>query len=126
MARWNSTLSVLAIFMAVMVIYLFFQMGWANTLNLESGIGASLIAVFPGLFVTILGFVTIGSQFRSPLVVGGFGAVGIGLAVLFGEMYDANIIDSTLLAGATMAQLEVITIIVSLLMGGVAYASRGR
>jgi hypothetical protein len=124
MARWNNTLSVLAIFMAVMVIYLFFQMGWASNLNLDPALGDVLIAVFPGLFVTIIGLVAIGSQSSSPLMIGGFGATGIGIAVLLDEMYDIGVLNGAVLGGATMAQVEAITIVVSLLMGSAVYATR--
>ena len=126
MGRRNDTLAVFAIFSAVIIIYIFFAFGYADSLGLEATIDDSLVAVLPGLFVTLIGLVTIGAAFSHPLVIGGFGAVGIGLAVLFDEMYDAAIINSTLLAGATMTQVEVITIVVSLLMGGVAYASQRR
>lgn len=126
MAKWNNMLSVLAIFLAVLVIYFFFSMGYADSLNLDPSIGANLIAVFPGLFVTIIGLITIGSQSSSPLMVGGFGATGVGLAVLLNEMYEIGVLDSAVLGGASMAQVEAITIVVSLLMGGAVYATKGR
>ena len=119
-------LSVLAIFLAVLVIYFFFSMGYADSLNLDPSIGANLIAVFPGLFVTIIGLITIGSQSSSPLMVGGFGAAGVGLAVLLDEMYDIGVLNAAVLGGASMAQVEAITIVVSLLMGGAVYATRSR
>lgn len=91
---------------------------------LPVALGEYLFAVLPGLFMTIFGMYLVATRGRDPAMVAGFGLVGFGLAILFGEMYAAAIINDTLLAGATLIQLQAITIIVSILMGGVAYAAK--
>jgi hypothetical protein len=123
MARWSGALVTLGVFMVILVIYFFFQMGYATPLGLDASIDDSLIAVFPGLFVTIIGLVAI-TRLNTPLIIGAFGAVGIGLAVLMNEMYDAAIVTDIMLGGTTIAQIQTLVIILSLLMGGVAYNSR--
>jgi hypothetical protein len=104
----------------------FFTAGYATSLGISPTIGASLLAVLPGLFVVVIGTLFIAGLAGKQFAVIGFGAWGIGLSVLFQEMFDAGIIDATLLAGASIAQLQTITIIVSIVMGGVAYASQSR
>jgi hypothetical protein len=93
---------------------------FSGALGLDPSIGADLATIFPGLLITIIGLVS--ATRGGPLAVGGFSAAGIGLAVLFGEMYVAGIIDDTLLGGASLIQLQTLTIIVAALMGGVAYS----
>jgi len=123
MGRKDRPIVMIAVFMALIVLILFFAGGYATTLGLSVTISEDLIAVFPGLFIFIIGIASISQTMGNPLVVGGFGTIGIGLAFLIQEMYDAAIISDVMLAGATIAQLEILVIIVSIMMGGVAYAS---
>jgi len=126
MGRKNSPVVMIAVFMIIVVFILFFQGGYADALGLSSTIGDELIAVFPGLFVTIIGIIAISKSGGSPLIIGGFGAVGIGLAVLLSEAYTAEIIVDAMLGGATIAQCEIIIIILGLVLGAVAYTTSGR
>jgi hypothetical protein len=109
---------------SLLAIFAYLTGGYAADLGFNAAIGTNLTAIFPGLFVTILGLVSVARG--GPLAIGGFGAIGIGLAVLFGEMYTVGIITSGILAGATIVQVQTITIVVALLMGGVAYATQKR
>lgn len=114
----------LGIFLGIIaIIYFLTQINLTNY-GLDAGLTADLIAVFPGLFVTILGLLAVGFDRGNGLIVGGFAVAGIGMAILWGEMYTAAIIDDVVLAGMSLAQLQAITIIVSALIGGAAYASQ--
>jgi hypothetical protein len=104
----------------------FFTGGFATGLGISPSIGADLLAVLPGLFIVVIGTLFIAGLAGRQFAVIGFGAWGIGLSILFQEMFDAGIIDASLLAGASIAQLQTITIIVSIVMGGVAYSAGNR
>ena len=124
MGRKNSPIVMIAVFMIIVVFILFFQGGYADGFGLSATIDDDLLAVLPGLFVSIIGIIAVSQAKGSPLIIGGFGAVGIGLAVLLSEAYTAGIFALT--GTVTLAQLETITIIVSIILGGVAYASTER
>jgi hypothetical protein len=104
----------------------FFTGGYAAGLGISPTIGSDLMAVLPGLFIVVIGTLFIAGLAGRQFAVIGFGAWGIGLSILFQEMFDAGIIDASLLAGASIAQLQTITIIVSIVMGGVAYSAGNR
>ena len=120
----QDNLGLLAVFISIMCIIIFLVMVPASTFGLDSGLLGNIIAVLPGLLIGIIGIIGIGESHGSALIVGGFGAAGLGLAVLMGEMYSAGIINDVVLAGMTLGQLETITVILSLVMGGVAYSMR--
>jgi len=126
MGRKNSPVVMIAVFMTIIVIILFFAGGYASDFGLSATIANDLLAVLPGLFVSIIGIIAVSQAKGSPLIIGGFGAVGIGLAVLLSEAYTAEIIVDAMLGGATIAQCEIITIILGLVLGAVAYTTSGR
>jgi len=123
MGRKNSPIVMIAVFMIIVVFILFFQGGYADGFGLSATIDDDLLAVLPGLFVSIIGIIAVSQAKGSPLIIGGFGAVGVGLAVLLSEAHAAGIFTDAMIGGATLAQLEVITIIVSILLGSGVYAS---
>lgn len=126
MARKNHPIVMIAVFVILFVFILFFAGGYAADFGLSATISDDLIAVLPGLFVSIIGIIAVSQTTNSPLIIGGFGVVGIGMAVLLSEAYTAGIIVDAMLGGATIAQCEVIIIILGLMLGAVAYAgSRG-
>ena len=102
----------------------FFTSGMGATFGLDADVGADLLAVLPGLFIAIIGIVFVAGTGGQSFAVIGFGAMGVGLAILLQEMYDANIIVDAMLGGATIAQYETIMIILGLIMGTVAYVGR--
>lgn len=123
MGKKSSPVVMIAVFMTIIVIVLFFAGGYAADFGLSATIGDDLLAVLPGLFVSIIGIIAVSQASDSPLIIGGFAAIGIGLAVLLSEAYTAGIIIDAMLGGATIAQYETIVIIVGLLLGSVAYVS---
>ena len=104
----------------------FFTSGMGATFGLDADVGADLLAVLPGLFIAIIGVVFIAGIGGQPFAIIGFGAMGVGLAILLQEMYDAGIIVDVMLGGATLAQYETIIIILGLIFGAVAFISRRR
>ena len=104
----------------------FFTSGMGVSFGLAADVGADLLAVLPGLFIAIIGVVFIAGVGGQPFAIIGFGAVGVGLAILLQEMYDAGIIVDVMLGGATLAQYETIIIILGLIFGAVAFISRRR
>jgi hypothetical protein len=124
MTRKGSPVVMIAVFMIIIVIILFFAGGYASGFGLSATISDDLLAVFPGLFVSIISIIAISQTTDSPLIIGGFSAVGIGLAILLSEAYTAGIIVDAMLGGATIAQYETIMIILGLIMGTVAYVGR--
>ena len=102
----------------------FFTSGMGATFGLDADMGADLLAVLPGLFICLIGIIFMAGIAGQPFAIIGFGAIGVGLAILLQEMYDASIIVDAMLGGATIAQYETITVILGLIMGAVAYAGR--
>jgi hypothetical protein len=101
----------------------FFTQGYGNTLNLDADVGAGLLIVLPGLLIVVVGMLFI-LGINSQFAVIGYGALGVGLSVLLQEMYDGGIVVDAMLGGATIAQYELVVIILGVVLGGVAYASK--
>ena len=109
---------------AVSLVVLFVYLNQNGTLiKLEATVPGYIVAVFPGLLITILSILAINQLgSHNPLSVGGFGATGIGLAILLGEMHTQSIISNSTLLPYTLAQVQSITIIGAILLGAVAYS----
>jgi hypothetical protein len=101
----------------------FFTAGYGNSLGLDADVGAGLLLVFPGLLIVVIGVLfTVGMNGQFSVI--GYGTLGVGLSVLLQEMYDGAIIVDAMLGGATIAQYELIVVILGIVLGGVAYASK--
>ena len=107
-----------------MIVVSWFLVNYGSTISVSAILGSNVIVVLPGLLITFLGIIAVVEAQGGLGVVGCFALMGVGLAILLWEMYTVGIIDDVLLAGATLVQLQAIIIIISLLMGGVAYVSR--
>ena len=120
MMRRNDTVGLFFVAITILVLFYFLNSSYASGLGFDSSIATNLGAVFPGLFITILSLIAISRG--SALAIGGFGAAGIGFAILLGELYTVGTIDDTILSGATLAQVQTLTIVIGIVMGGVSYA----
>jgi hypothetical protein len=101
----------------------FFTAGYGNGLGLDADVGAGLLLVLPGLLIVVIGVLfTVGMSGQFSVI--GYGALGVGLAILLQEMYDGGIIVDAMLGGASIAQYEMIIVILGVVLGGVAYASK--
>jgi hypothetical protein len=114
----------IAVFALSVIVVSWFLVNYGSTISVSAILGSNVIVVLPGLLITFLGIIAVVEAQGGLGVVGCFALMGVGLAILLGEMYTVGVIDDVLLAGATLVQLQAITIIISLLMGGVAYVSR--
>lgn len=97
------------------VIFLIFA---GESLGLPSDTPTQLSAVLPGMIIFFVGVVVIGTQGLSVFAFPGFLGIGIGLALLMGEMNTANIvIPSVAKGGLTLEQMQYFVIIVCGLFG---------
>ena len=103
----------------------FFTAGYATSLGIDAALGTNLLAVLPGLLISIVGVLFI-SGMRGSFSVIGFGALSVGLATLLQGMYDGGIVVDAMLGGATLIQYQTIIVIMGLVLGGVVYAGGNR
>jgi hypothetical protein len=120
--RRGGNLGLLVAIVAVLCIIIFLVFVPPASLGLDSGLLTSILAVLPGLIITVVGILGIGRD--DALVIGGYGAAGLGIAILMGELYTASIINDTMLSGATLGGLEALIVVLSLVMGAVAYQAK--
>lgn len=96
----------------------------ANYLGFAAGFATSLIMVLPGLIVFFVGCATLATQDLSVFAIPGFGALGIGIAILISEMNAQNIIiDNYIARGWTLLEIQLFFVIIFFLMGAVVAAS---
>jgi len=101
----------------VLVVVLFLIYG-KTILSLDTSIDTDLISLMPGVTVVVVGFIMAaytGGAFRFPSIA----IVGVGFAILIGELDDLGMITATMLEGLTVAQLQLYCVVLGLLFGGV-------
>lgn len=126
--RENFHLIVIIAFISIIAIAYFLTQDYAITdLGFDSQIATDLMSVAPGIFLFLIN-VAIISQIDSghPAMVGGFTFCGLGIVLLVQELYDINIITDALIDPATILQIQELILIVSILLGGYAWASGRR
>ena len=114
----NSTFKIAAAvtLLAVLILFTFYA---GDYVNLDPDMTGTLIGVFPGLAVTIVGMLTLATQKLEIYAIPGFGAIGIGLAILLHEMNSLGIIvDDFISSGYSLLELQALVIIIGILMGG--------
>jgi hypothetical protein len=90
-----------------------------TVLGLAADIDVSFAVLLPGLAIVGVGCVMVAitpGVFKFP----SFFMIGLGVAVLLGEMNSLSLLTPTMLEGLTVAQLQVWVIVVSLIFGALA------
>lgn len=117
MARMKMDWKIVALAVVFIAIFAFLS-NFGDDIGLDPDVGPDLIMVFPGIFVTVLGFV-VAVKLGGIFVLPGFGSIGIGLAVLLEELHTGGFVTPNIMAGMTVGQLQVWLIVVGLLIGGI-------
>jgi len=120
----NVMMVMMGVTVALVAIIVYLTQGYATSLNIDDSIGSGLATVFPGMLITVMGILAIRQTENSPMSIGSYGAVGIGLVVLLGELYTASIITEDILDPATITQVQTLVMVVMLLIGGFVSARR--
>ena len=116
----KTTMQVMGIFGAIIIVSIFFMRDYASTLGLSSTIGLYLVNVLPSSLTMILGMIAVASAKReNSLVIGGVICVGIGGAMLLGELNTIGLIT----AGSSLAQIQALVIVCSVIIGGLFHVS---
>jgi hypothetical protein len=100
---------------------------WIFTTMAFPGIPATLGATFgtilPGLLVAGLAMITAISMRSGPAAMGAYTVTGLGLALLVFELNAAGVLTNAMLLPATVAQVQVLIIVVGFVVGIIAYRS---
>lgn len=120
----DSTIAIMFL-VAILIVTVMFLGDYAPSLGISSSLTDMFIQVIPGVFITLLGLVG-ASKARGASIVGSFMAIGVGLALLLGEMNTAGILTEWILSGVTLIQVQGIVIIFTIIFGGAIYASSSR
>jgi len=115
----KSELKIAATILMVVVIIMFFL--YAGTyLGLPANTAEKFTMVLPGIVIFFIGVAGLVSQGRSIFALPAFLGVGIGLAILVGELNTQNIVVPSLATGGiTVGQMQQFIIILCGLLGGV-------
>ena len=121
MGRRSNPIGVMAVFVGIFMVIIYLAGGNGVTIGLSASLTTDLITILPGLFVSIVCVIGLGSQ-NGPLSVGAAGVLGIGLAVLLGELHTLGTLTDAMLAPATLAQYQTIVVVAGFLLGAVKYS----
>lgn len=116
---------VLSILLTVFIVLVLVYIG--GDLGFDSEFVTDLISLLPGLFLFIVGAFVLMYQGTGPYAIPGFGILGVGLCLLMGYMNDAGIlVPSMLVAGMTLAQVQLGVLVFCILIGAVVAAGGRR
>ena len=88
--------------------------------GIDAEVSTDLIGVFPGLCFIIVGCLILGTFRNEMFILPGFGAIGIGLAILLGEMNTFGIVvDVWITEGYNLIGLQGFSIVMSLILGAI-------
>jgi hypothetical protein len=105
---------------AVSLYYIFTTM---SIPEIPASLGATFGTILPGLLITGLAIVGAVEVRRGPAAMGAFSVAGVGLALTLYELNSAGIVTATMLLPATLAQVQVLVVVLGFIMGVVAYRS---
>ena len=124
----NFHLMIIMAFISIIAVAYFLTQDYAITdLGFDAQIATDLMSVAPGIFLFLIS-ITIVSQIDSghPALVGGFACMGLGVVFLVQELYTIEIITDAMINPATILQIQELIFIISILLGGYAWASSKR
>jgi len=105
--------------MAVVVIFLVF---YSTTLNLPTNTAEMFIAILPGLFLFFVGVMTLWMAKVSLFAFPGFTILGIGIAVLLGEIETSGFYPIYVAGGPTIGQYQWAMVLLCSMIGAVVAA----
>lgn len=105
---------------AVSLYYIFTTMAIPD---IPATLGATFGTILPGLLVTGVAIAEAAWSRRGAAAMGGYCITGVGLALLLFELDTAGVLNAVMLAPATLAQVQVLVIVLGFVMGVVAYRS---
>lgn len=89
-----------------------------DMLGFSSDVDTTITSLLPGIFIVSTSFIFL-SVIRGIFYFPAMGALGVGFAVLLGEMNDLSLISSDMLSGLTIGQVQVWCIVLGLVFGGI-------
>jgi len=101
----------------VAVIFMFLLYA-GEGLGIDSEVMNDIIIVLPGLSVIVVGCLILGTVRTPSFLLPGLGAIGVGFAILLGEMNDAGMVVDTFVAnGFPLIGLQGFSIVFCLIVG---------
>lgn len=85
-------------------------------LGFDPAISTDMVMVLPGLVITFAGFL-ISMTVRGLYLIPGCGCIGVGLAVLLGQMNSQSLLTAELLQNSTIYQAQMVVIVGCLVIG---------
>lgn len=114
--------TVIAVLMAVVI--LIFLVYGGGYLGFGPGVISDFAILLPGVTLLIAGILIVGS-IQGQFVIAGFGAIGIGLALLSAYMNTAGVLIPDILTPTfTISDLQVVLVIGPLIVGAVVASRR--
>ena len=107
---------VAAVGMFIAIFY--FLISYSTNLGFDTDIGTDFIVVFPGLFVSIVGFLVV-ARISGLYSLPGMAAVGIGIAFLMEALYDLGYITTQMMTGLTIGEIQMWVIIIACFCGAI-------
>ena len=109
--------NIVVIISTVIIIFLaLYYVG--DSVGLEADSFTDFLLIMPGLFFFALGILIIG-RMGGLFALPGFTIVGIGMAVLFEEMYDLGIVNDSMISNLAIGEFQMLVIAVAFLVGAV-------
>lgn len=118
--RRNIEVAPIATTVLIIVVFIFIVLR-PGTVNMTAGAGATLITLFPGIFVALISMYVIadtGGYATVPAVMG----LGMSLCYFVGEADTLGLVVNSMLGGLTVSQLQIWIMAMSALLGGVLYS----
>ena len=112
--------------MALLVAIFIFMSFYAGSLNLPANTASMFMSVLPGVFVFFAGITSLWWAKVSLFALPGFAVLGIGVAILLGEIQTSGLYPIVGTGDVTIAQFQWIIIILCTMIGAVVAAGSRR
>lgn len=117
-------LKVVVSILGVVVIFLFLYYA-GDEVGIDSKVMDDIMAVLPGLSAIIVGCLMLGVIRHVGFIIPGFAAIGVGFAILLGEMNDVGmVVDTWVTEGYALIGLQGFSIVASIVLGAVVMMRR--
>ena len=117
-------LKIVGAILGVLIIGIFLVYA-GDDIGINAEVNNDLIGVLPGLSVVIIGCLILGANTSEMFILPGFGAIGVGMAILLGEMNTFGIVvDVWITEGYNLIGLQGFSIVMSLILGAIVTTRR--
>lgn len=103
------------------IVVVMFLMYAGTYVGFDAELTTDIVGVLPGLMVIFVGVIVLATQKLNTFALPGFGALGLGIAILLEEMNTHGIVvDDYITSGYTLVEIQAFFLIVMFLTGIVA------